>query len=103
MQKEAPGDQAKQYQMMRAAYEKMHKALDATGRPIVFSLCQYGWDAVWEWGPAVGGNLWRTTGDIEDNWHEHVRHRLQPRPASQSTPAPATGTIPTCSKSATAR
>ena len=68
MQKEAPGDQAKQYQMMRAAYEKMHKALQATGRPIYFSLCQYGWDSVWKWGPTVGGNSWRTTDDIQDNY-----------------------------------
>ena len=68
MQKEAPGDQAKQYQMMRAAYEKMHKALQATGRPIYFSLCQYGWDSVWKWGPSVGGNSWRTTDDIQDNY-----------------------------------
>src|ERR1700760_2060626 len=68
MQKEAPGDQAKQYQMMRAAYEKMHKALLATGHPIYFSLCQYGWDSVWKWGPTVGGNSWRTTDDIEDSY-----------------------------------
>jgi alpha-galactosidase len=68
MQKEAPGDQAKQYQMMRDAYEKMHKALQATGRPIFFSLCQYGWDSVWKWGPTVGGNSWRTTDDIQDSY-----------------------------------
>jgi alpha-galactosidase len=35
---------------------------------VVFSLCQYGNDRVWEWGPSVGGNLWRTTTDISDNW-----------------------------------
>jgi alpha-galactosidase len=46
----------------------MNKALKATGRPIVYSLCQYGWDAVWEWGLSVGANLWRTTGDIQPNW-----------------------------------
>jgi alpha-galactosidase len=68
MRKQAPGDQARQYVMMRAAYEKMHKALLATGRPIYFSLCQYGWDSVWKWGPSVGGNSWRTTDDIEDNY-----------------------------------
>jgi alpha-galactosidase len=56
------------HQMMLDAYEKMHKALVATGRPIVFSLCQYGWQDVWKWGPSVGGNLWRTTGDITDNY-----------------------------------
>jgi alpha-galactosidase len=48
--------------MMKDAYEKMHQALLATGRPIVYSFCQYGWDAVWEWGPSLGANLWRTTG-----------------------------------------
>jgi alpha-galactosidase len=68
MDKESGGDPAKAYGMMRAAYEKMHQALLKTGRPVVFSLCQYGWDAVWEWGPKVGGNLWRTTGDISDNY-----------------------------------
>jgi alpha-galactosidase len=51
-----------------AAYKKMHDALAKTGRPIVFSLCQYGMDRVWSWGPSVGGNLWRTTDDIEDNY-----------------------------------
>jgi alpha-galactosidase len=53
---------------MIAAYKKMHEALQMTGRPIVLSLCEYGWNKVWEWGPAVGGNLWRTTGDISDNY-----------------------------------
>ena len=53
---------------MKPAYRKMALALRATGRPIVFSLCQYGLLHVEEWGPAVGGNLWRTTDDISDNW-----------------------------------
>lgn len=35
---------------------------------MVFSLCQYGNDAVWEWGASVGGNLWRTTQDVTDNF-----------------------------------
>ena len=56
------------HQVMIAAYEKMRDALKATGRPIVYSLCQYGNDAVWEWGASVGGNLWRTTGDISDKY-----------------------------------
>jgi alpha-galactosidase len=50
------------------AYEKMGLALRASGRPIVYSLCQYGWLDVGEWGASVGGNLWRTTGDIRDSW-----------------------------------
>jgi alpha-galactosidase len=53
---------------MQAAYQKMGEALREAGRPIVFSLCQYGLEHVETWGPAVGGNLWRTTGDISDNW-----------------------------------
>jgi alpha-galactosidase len=68
MTKQAPDDKAAQMRLMIAAYDKMAKALKATGRPIVFSLCQYGWDAVWEWAPALGGNLWRTTGDITPQW-----------------------------------
>jgi alpha-galactosidase len=51
-----------------AAYKKMHDALVKTGRPIVFSLCQYGDDRVWAWGASVGGNSWRTTGDISPDY-----------------------------------
>jgi len=53
---------------MRPVYQKMGDALLHCGRPIVFSLCQYGMEDVWKWGPGVAGNLWRTTGDIQDNW-----------------------------------
>jgi alpha-galactosidase len=53
---------------MQAVYQKMGDALLKTGRPIVFSLCQYGEDNVWTWGAKVGGNLWRTTDDINDTW-----------------------------------
>jgi alpha-galactosidase len=68
LEKQAPNDKAEQMRIMIAAYDKMGKALKSTGRPIVYSLCQYGWDAVWEWAPALGGNLWRTTGDIDPHW-----------------------------------
>jgi alpha-galactosidase len=68
MMKQAPNDKSEQMRIMHAAYAKMDKALKATGRPIVYSFCQYGWDAVWEWGPSVGANLWRTTGDITPEW-----------------------------------
>ena len=53
---------------IREVYKKMYDALRKTGRPIVYSLCQYGWDLVWRWGADVGGNLWRTTGDIQDRY-----------------------------------
>ena len=53
---------------MQAAYQKMGDALLKAGRPILYSLCQYGRQDVWKWGPDVGGNAWRTTGDIRDTW-----------------------------------
>jgi len=56
------------HQLMLEAYRKMHDALAKTGRPIVFSLCQYGMDAVWRWGASAGGNSWRTTDDINDTY-----------------------------------
>jgi alpha-galactosidase len=48
-------------------YTTMRNALNATGRPIFFSLCQWGTEDSWQWAPAVG-NSWRTTGDIEASW-----------------------------------
>ena len=53
---------------MKLPYSKMKSALEASGRDIVFSLCQYGMGDVFQWGREVGGNLWRTTGDITDSW-----------------------------------
>ena len=50
-------------------YRIMRDALDTCDRDIVYSLCQYGMGDVWEWGAEVGGNLWRTTGDIADSWN----------------------------------
>ncbi|MGC9223351.1 MAG: glycoside hydrolase family 27 protein [Terracidiphilus sp.] len=58
---------------MRAAYEKFHQALLSTGRPIVYNLCQYGMEDVWKWGASVGGNMWRTTGDIRDSYDSMVK------------------------------
>ena len=68
MKTQAPEDKAAQMKLMYGAYDKMGKALKATGRPIVYSFCQYGWDAVWAWAPGIGANLWRTTGDVQANW-----------------------------------
>jgi alpha-galactosidase len=65
--KKAPNEAAAN-QMMIDAYVKMGKALRSTGRPIVYSFCQYGRDDVWKWGAQAGGNLWRTTGDINDTY-----------------------------------
>jgi alpha-galactosidase len=54
--------------LMIAAYRKMGDALKATGRPMLYSLCQYGVDQPWKWGPGVGAQMWRTTDDIDDSY-----------------------------------
>jgi len=49
------------------AYQTMSAALLSAGRPIVFSMCEWGTAKPWVWGAGIG-NLWRTTGDISDKW-----------------------------------
>ena len=68
---------------MQGAYRKMHDALKRTGRPMVYSLCQYGLEAVWRWGPKVGGNMWRTTDDIGGRLRPDVIVRLPTQWARQ--------------------
>ena len=58
---------------MAAAYAKMGEALLKSGRKIFYSLCQYGQRNVGEWGEKIGGNSWRTTGDIRDQWQSMDR------------------------------
>jgi alpha-galactosidase len=53
-----------------AAFEKMHQALLSTGRPIVYSI--HGRGRVWAWARSVGANLWRTTGDIKDDYNRMI-------------------------------
>ncbi|MDR1504071.1 MAG: glycoside hydrolase family 27 protein [Prevotella sp.] len=49
----------------KAAYKTMSDALKACGRPIVFSICEWGENKPWEWGKGIG-HLWRITADIRD-------------------------------------
>ncbi len=53
---------------LKKPYLLMGGMLRAQKRDILFSLCQYGMGEVWHWGDEVGGNCWRTTGDITDSW-----------------------------------
>ncbi|MBN2445840.1 MAG: glycoside hydrolase family 27 protein, partial [Phycisphaerae bacterium] len=53
---------------LQKPYLIMRDALRSCGRDIVYSLCQYGMGGVSSWGAEVGGNYWRTTGDIVDTW-----------------------------------
>jgi len=55
------------------AYATMRNALTATGRPIVLSIREWGTAKPWLWGKEVGGNLWRTTGDISDKWESAAK------------------------------
>jgi alpha-galactosidase len=57
-----PGQDAK------SSYANIRQALDTSGRPIVLSICEWGGRQPWLWGKESGGNLWRTTGDIQDRW-----------------------------------
>ena len=49
---------------LQKPYRKMGDILKELDRDIVYNLCQYGMGDVWEWGADVGGNCWRTTGDL---------------------------------------
>jgi len=57
------------------AYALMADALRSTGREIVFSICEWGKDRPWEWGPKIG-NLWRTTTDIRNAWTGRVQFSI---------------------------
>ncbi|MBN2088876.1 carbohydrate-binding protein [candidate division KSB1 bacterium] len=54
-------------QNSRQSYQLMRDALVAAGRPIVFSICEWGSTQPWLWARGIG-HLWRTTGDIQANW-----------------------------------
>jgi len=72
---------------LHPVYQRMADALRATGRPIVYSLCEYGWDDVEKWGADVSGNLWRTTDDIRDEWSSMIDNiELQVKTAPYAGP-----------------
>jgi len=76
----------------------MRSALDRQKRDIYFSMCQYAWQRQ-RVGAQVGGNSWRTTGDITDNWGS-MPASASTRAAWKNMPSPAIGMIRTCSSSA---
>jgi alpha-galactosidase len=57
----------------RPRYQAMADALKKTDREIVFSFCEWGENRPWEWVGETGAHLWRTTGDIRDNWQSFTR------------------------------
>lgn len=73
-------------------YAKFRDALAHAGRPIVFSICEWGSNQPWDWAPRVG-NLWRTTDDIEDRWpsmlanlDQNGQHASAERPGAWNDP-----------------
>jgi alpha-galactosidase len=54
-------------------YKKFVEAIRATGRPMVFAVCEWGQRAPWLWGKEIDANLWRTTWDLRDTW-EHGQY-----------------------------
>lgn len=60
----------------QASYALIRNALNAAGRPVVLSICEWGTAKPWLWGKTVGGNLWRTTGDISDKWETKEKRHL---------------------------
>ena len=52
----------------QAPYRVYGQSLAKVPRDIFYSFCQYGNAEVWKWGASLGGNSWRTTGDIQANW-----------------------------------
>ncbi|GGU99034.1 hypothetical protein GCM10010211_78040 [Streptomyces albospinus] len=63
-------------------YRAMRDALKATGRPIVYSICEWGENKPWEWA-SDAGHLWRTTGDISDSWSSMLDTVKQNLPLAQ--------------------
>jgi len=61
----------------REAYTKMSWAIQATGRPMILSLCEWGDKRPWQWAGDVG-NLWRTTGDGKDCWDCGAETAIKP-------------------------
>jgi alpha-galactosidase len=65
------------YRMAIDRYKAMGDALKATGRPIVYSICEWGPRSPWLWGKEVGGHLWRTSYDVYDMW-DSPRNEMSP-------------------------
>lgn len=57
-------------------YTAMRDALNKTGRPIFYSICNWGLEHTTEWAPQVG-NSWRTTYDIEDSWRSVLQNYVE--------------------------
>ena len=64
----APGDRGTAENLYRKMGDALKKAGAEAGRPILYSLCEWGNRRPWLWGRKVGGHIWRATNDIWDGW-----------------------------------
>jgi alpha-galactosidase len=78
---------------MKHPYKLMGDILKKQDRDILFNLCQYGEGKVWEWGAEVGGQSWRTSGDLGGELNrvfevalENSTHRQYSKPGSWNDP-----------------
>jgi alpha-galactosidase len=55
-------------EVAKTRYKKMADALRKSGRDIELGICEWGDRKPWLWGAQIGGQLWRTTGDVRDKW-----------------------------------
>lgn len=62
----APDDSA----TARRRYRTMAQALQKSGRDITLGICEWGGRQAEEWCEEVGGQLWRTSGDVRDMWKD---------------------------------
>ncbi len=53
-------------------FTAMRDALNATGRPMVYAMCEWGVGSPWLWAQSVG-NSWRTTADVGNSWEDVLR------------------------------
>ncbi len=66
----APEDRGTAERLYRTMGDALKNAGEKSGRPILFSLCEWGTRRPWLWGREVGGHMWRVTGDIWDGWRD---------------------------------
>ncbi len=87
-------------------YRIMAASLAKVNRDMLYSLCEYGWGDVWEWGanPDIRGNCWRTHDDIDDVWtgssdwgtSRGIYDVIEAEVGHEKFPGPGIGTILTC-------
>jgi len=78
---------------MQRPYRLMGSLLKQQDRDILFNLCQYGMGSVWEWGAEVGGQSWRTAGDLGNHLNHifdvarlNAQHGSKERPGAWNDP-----------------